>query len=462
MEINKEYTARQEVKRFNSRISNFMSRLYVGTLLNKCGIRKQRGISPLTLFATIFILPFQGINFSQGIVKNENLGFKKDAVYNFLRNPKYNWRKFLLLLSVGVVKFFDRLTDDKRERVLIFDDTTYNRSRSKAVELLAWIFDHTTGHRLKGFKMLTLGWSDGVNFVPLDFVLCSSVNALKRIQGITKKKIDKRTCGYKRRQEAMIKSTAHLESMVKRVLSLGIRVDYLLMDSWFAFFSIIAPLSKYIPVICMLKDMPKVFYKYNGQWMRLSKIYSMVKKRPGKATILASATVEGVNGQMVKIVFVRHRHEKSWLAILSTDIELPDEEIVRIYGKRWDIEVFFKMMKHYLKLEREVQLRDYDGIIGHVTIAMSRYIFLAYEQRCHDDPRTLGGLFFACCEELQDLTLLEALKRLLTLAMEQVRSAGIVAEEALFALVNSIMQTAIVILENSQKLFNDYCVVTVS
>jgi len=27
-----------------------------------------------------------------------------------------------------------------------------------------------------------------------------------------------------------------------------------------------------------------------------------------------------------------------------------------------DIEVFFKMMKHYLNLERETQLRDFDGI----------------------------------------------------------------------------------------------------
>jgi len=55
---------------------------------------------------------------------------------------------------------------------------------------------------------------------------------------------------------------------------------------------------------------------------------------------------------------------------------LSADEIVRIYGKRWDIEVFFKMMKHHLNLEREVQLRDYDGIIGHTTIAMTRYIFL--------------------------------------------------------------------------------------
>ena len=460
MKITKSYQTQQEVKQLNNRISSFIAKFTVGTMLNNCGIRKQRGVSPLTLFVTIFMLPFYGVNFSKGIVKNDGLAFKKDAAYDFLKKPTHNWRKFLLSLAVRVIQFFNTLTNEKRERVLIFDDSTYDRSRSKVVELLAWIFDHNSGRRLKGFKMLTLGWSDGVNFLPLDFVLCSSAKASKRIQGI-KKEIDKRTCGYKRRQEAMLKATEHLERMVKRVLRLGIRADYILMDSWFSFPSILSTLGKHLPVICMAKDMPKVFYRYNGQWMRLNRLYSKLRKRPGKAKILASVIAETKNAQKVKIVFVRHRHKKSWLAILSTDIELPDEEIVRIYGKRWDIEVFFKMMKHYLNLEREVQLRDYDGIIGHITIAMTRYIFLTYEQRCHDDPRTLGNLFFACSDELQDLSLLEALERLLSLALEKVRSAGIAAESVIFAIVDSVMSTAIDILKKSQRLFGNYSIITI-
>lgn len=460
MKITQSYQTQQEVRQLNNRMSSFIAKFTVGTMLNNCGIRKQRGVSPLTLFVTIFMLPFYGVNFSKGIVKNNALSFKKDAAYDFLKRPTHNWRKFLLSLAVKIIQFFNTLTDEKRERVLIFDDSTYDRSRSKVVELLAWIFDHNSGRRLKGFKMLTLGWSDGVNFLPLDFVLCSSAKASKRIQGI-KKEIDKRTCGYKRRQEAMLKVTEHLEKMVKRVLRLGIRADYILMDSWFSFPSILSTLSKHLPVICMAKDMPKVFYRYNGQWMRLNRLYSKLRKRPGKAKIAASVIAETKNGQKVKIVFVRHRHKKSWLAILSTDIELPDEEIVRIYGKRWDIEVFFKMMKHYLNLEREAQLRDYDGIIGHITIAMSRYIFLTYEQRCHDDPRTLGSLFFACSDELQDLSLLEALERLLSLVLEKVRSAGIAAESVILAIVDSVMSTAIDILKKSQRLFSNYPIITI-
>lgn len=117
-----------------------------------------------------------------------------------------------------------------------------------------------------------------------------------------------------------------------------------------------------------------------------------------------------------------------------------------------DTEVFFKMMKHYLNLERETQLRDYDGIVAHITIAMSRYIFLALEQRCHDDPRTPGSLFFACSDEVKDLNIFEALQRILSMTIQKIRSAGIVAEDVALALVDSIMSVAIGMLQTGQRL----------
>ena len=459
MDNTKQYRDQQEAKQLQNRISSFMKDFKVGTLLHGNGIRKLRGVSPLTLFTVIFSLPFEGVNFSQGIVRNPNLGFKKDAAYDFLKNPKHNWRKFMLTLVATVVRFFDALTSEEREKVLIFDDSTYDRSRSKVVELLAWIYDHNSGQKLKGFKLLTLGWSDGNSFLPLDFVLCSSTKKDKRLQGITKV-LDKRSCGYKRRLEAITKSTDHLEAMVKRAISFGIRADYVLMDSWFCFPAILAALGKHLPVICMAKDLPTILYQYKGKRVRLSKLYSMLRKRPGKAKILTSVLVETREGQQVKIVFVRNRNKKrQWLGIVSTDVTLPDEEIVRIYGKRWDIEVFFKMMKHYLNLERETQLRDYDGMVAHITIAMSRYIFLAFEQRCHDDPRTLGSLFFACSDEMKDLSLVEALQRILSLAMKEIRSAGIVTEDVALALVDSIMNIAIDMLQTGQRLFRNNIVI---
>ncbi len=454
MDSNRQFEEQQETKHLQSRISSFINNFQVGTKLNLSGIRKLRGASPLALFMAIFLLPFEGNNFFQGIVKNKALPFKKDAAYELLKNPRHNWRKFMLALVIKMVSFFNQLTDDKREKVLIIDDSTYDRSRSKAVELLAWVFDHNSRKRLKGFKLLTLGWSDGASFLPLDFILCSSAKAGKRVQEI-KKELDKRTCGYKRRLEAITKSTEHLEIMVQRVLGLGVKADYILMDSWFSFPVILAKLGQHLPVICMGKNMPKVFYHHNNAWLTLGSLYARLKKRPGKAKILADTIVETKYGQKVKIVFVRHRHKRAWLAILSTKTDLPNEEIVRIYGKRWDIEVFFKMEKHHLNLEKEVQLRDFDGIIGHITITMVRYIFLAFEQRCHDDPRTIGDLFFACSDEIDDLSLAEALQRLLALVLDKVRSSGEFAEAKILAMIDAIMGAAVDFIKTSRSLLGN-------
>ena len=125
-------------------------------------------------------------NIYRGIVKNGGLAFKKDAAYALLRNPRHNWRSFLLSIAKPLIRFMEALTSERREKVFVIDDSVYDRHRSKKVELLSWVYDHTTGRYLKGFKLLALGWDDGVSFVPLDFVLCAATDPKKRVCGITK------------------------------------------------------------------------------------------------------------------------------------------------------------------------------------------------------------------------------------------------------------------------------------
>ena len=74
----------------------------------------------------------------------------------------------MLLLAAKVVSVFELLTDNPQRKVLVIDDSTYDRSHSRFVELLARVFDHSDQRYLKGFKMMTLGWTDGASFLPLD------------------------------------------------------------------------------------------------------------------------------------------------------------------------------------------------------------------------------------------------------------------------------------------------------
>ena len=61
---------------------------------------------------------------------------------------------------------------------------------------------------------------------------------------------------------------------------------------------------------------------------------------------------------------------------------------------------------------------------------------------------------------MKDLSLVEALHRLLSLAMEKIRSAGVVAEDVALALVDTVMSVAIDMLQTGQRLFQSNNAIT--
>jgi len=423
-------------------IDDFFDKFHIGTLLNRCGIRKRHGYSVRSLTKAIFQLPFIGKNFFRGIVLSKNSDVGKDAAYDLLRACTYNWRRLLLTLGTRLHSIFNRLTSEQRESVLIIDDSPYDRSRSKKVELLSRVFDHSTGRYLKGFRLLTICWSDGVSCLPLDFALLSSAKQKNRFHE-SSKNMDKRCCAFKRRVEATTKATLLLVPMLKRILKTGIHAKYVLMDSWFTMPANVCAMREHLDVIGMIKKTPKVFYEHNGKKRNLVEIYQHLTKRRGRAKILASTTVTLGDGKPAKIVFVRDRRKKDWLALLSTDTDLADAEVVRIYGKRWDIEVMFKMAKQHLKLVKEIQCRDFDMLVAHTTIVFMRYMFIAYRVRMESDHRSFGDLFYACCQELDDIGFVEALHRIMTLATEQLRQMGIFCEKTAMAFFDRVLTVAL-------------------
>ena len=65
------------------RIDEFMTRFKIGTLLNRAGIRKLRGVSPLLVLRIIFELAFVGRNIFTGVHKNSTVHMGKEALSLF-------------------------------------------------------------------------------------------------------------------------------------------------------------------------------------------------------------------------------------------------------------------------------------------------------------------------------------------------------------------------------------------
>lgn len=80
----------------------------------------------------------------------------------------------------------------------------------------------------------------------------------------------------------------------------------------------------------MMKSMKTVKSNYQGRRLDLNSLYAAVRKKRGKAKILASIIVgigkdEDGNEVSAKVIFVRDRNRRSkWLALISTDTSLAD------------------------------------------------------------------------------------------------------------------------------------------
>jgi len=250
------------------------------------------------------------------------------------------------------------------------------------------------------------------------FSLQSSQQKKSRLQEVCPD-IDKRTYGGKLRDEAVQGKPKALLSLLSAISKAGLKTRHILFDSWFGSNNLIANLmgEGYLP-ICMVKDWQGMKFHYNGESLTLNQLYHKVKWGLNfkSSDVLGSVLVSlGKDSQgnlcYGHVIFVRNRNKskREWLAILNTDPQLTEREAVRIYGKRWDIEVFFKVCKSVLKLARELQVRSFDSLVAHTSIVFLRYMLLSCENRLSQDERSHGELFAALCDELEDISLKQAL-----------------------------------------------------
>ena len=439
--ITQEYEKNQACE---SRISRFFSSYKIGDMLRKCGAGKEKGIAVVRIFRYLLCLMFSDRSmYMQITTKRFKEDYSKNTVYRFLNNSRINWERFTTMLSERIVNGFMRpLTDKKREDIFVIDDSAYHKRGYKKTELVAKVFDHVSMKYIKGFRMLSLGWSDGNSFVPITHRLLSSSKD-KNVLGL-KNDFDKRSIAFKRRRQAREKATDVMLDMLKQAQKAGHHAKYVLFDSWFSNPKEIIRISEdcHLNTIAMVKKSSKIRYEFEEEELNIKQIFARSKKRRGCSRYLLSVEVKTsytdekkvVHTIPAKIVCVRNRsNRKDWLAIICTDMALDEKEIIRIYGKRWDIEVFFKTCKQMLKLESECHSLSYDALTAHVAIVFTRYMLLSVEKRLNEDDRTVGELFFLMADELQDITFnqsmaiivqafLESVQELLQLSDEQIKS----------------------------------------
>ena len=185
----------------------FLKEFRVGKLLFQCNAGKMKGIPVMDIFRYLFCLIFSDRSMymqrKTGVFEG---GFCKNTVYRFLNNTKTNWQRFTTLLSARIINdFMKPLTSDNRKDVFIIDDSLFDRSRSCKTELLARVFDHCSMKYKRGYRMLTLGWSDGNSFIPVNHCLLSAAEDKNLLCEASS--YDGRSLAGKRRKQSRRKAT---------------------------------------------------------------------------------------------------------------------------------------------------------------------------------------------------------------------------------------------------------------
>ena len=394
-------------------ISRFLSDFQVIRLFRACGCVKTKGISVEFLFTYILGNAFRSSSFYMQQRMQELRGcFSKNTYYRFLANPHVNWLHFTTRLAVMIIEqFLKPLTSENRKACFVIDDSLYERTGYKRTELAARVFDHVSMQYKKGFRLLTLGWTDGASFLPVNSVLFSST----KDENILGKRcsFDHRTLSYKRQKMACEKATTVMIHLLKEALDAGASARYVLFDSWFSSpRQLLDVLALKLHTIAMIKRSSKRYYEFEGKRMTVEQIFAACKKRRGRSRYLLSVPVkisakdaeDREKTAEARIVCVRNRqNRKDWIALISTDMSLSEEEIIRLYGRRWDIEMFFKTCKSYLHL-RSYHGLSYDVLTAHVAFVFTRYMILSVTKRKDEDERAIGELFYLMVKEIADVT----------------------------------------------------------
>ena len=267
--------------------------------------------------------------------------------------------------------------------------------------------------------MLTLCWSDGNTLLPVSHTLLSTENPKNRLC-VSSTRVDARSNGGKGRKLAQKKATEVMLCLLREAKEAAIPARHVLFDTWFCSpASLLSVHELGYEVVAMAKKTEKVHYLYEGVMQDVKAIYRKHRKQRGRSKYLLSVEAAVHKGEAsipVRLVFVRNRNNrKDWLVLVTTDMSLTEEEVIRIYGKRWGIEVFFKVCKSYLRLEKDCRALSYDAMTAHVSVVFTRYMFLAVEQRESKDDRSIGELFYLSVDELPDVCIVDALRLLVSL-----------------------------------------------
>ena len=347
---------------------------------------KEKGFSVTTTLFDLLIMTITNQSVKM-YVSGDSADAAKDTFYRMKNDPRINWRMVMFLFVNRFLSLVNKATSEPSDelRYLIIDDTSCFK-RGKFIEGISKVFDYVYHRYCLGFKGLIMGYCDSRSFIPVDFSLHSEKGkhpdkpfGLKpeELKRQYTKQRQPNLPGFIRENERRVSKSENTIAMIKRALRHRLTVDYILVDSWFMNLGLIAYVyalkSVYLLGMCKFDDRKYIFkgkektVKQILDWCKRNKMIKCsrtIKARYAELTVV-------YKGYTMKLFFSQF-NDRSWNVLITDDSNMTFAEAIKIYTKRWSIEVFFKETKQHLGLGKD-QSRDFDGQIASFTC-----VFLVY------------------------------------------------------------------------------------
>lgn len=251
-----------------------------------------------------------------------------DQVTRFLNSGEFDSRQLWKLVKSAVREV------EQEDGVLIFDDTVAEKKWTDENEIIAWHFDHSQGKAVKGVNILNCLYRAGDASLPVAFEIIRK----------TEKYLDEKT-GVEKRKSAVTKNEM-LRAMLRVCRDNQIKFRTVLADSWFSskenmrFIKLemkkefVLALKSNRKVALSLKD------KMEGRLIRIESL-------PLEQGAVKEVHLEGVPFPVLvaKQVFKNKDGSHGELYLAASDLELTWDGLTSRYQKRWNVEVYHKVLK---------------------------------------------------------------------------------------------------------------------
>jgi hypothetical protein len=281
----------------------------------------------LELYSDYLISTF-GFATATGLSRMVDGKVSHDQITRFLSQESYTSKELWQEVKKAVRKI------EKEDGVLIFDDTIQEKPYTDENEVMCWHYDHSKGRTVQGFNLLNcLYHVDGVT-IPIAFEL------------IKKPAIYSDLKTRRRKRRSLVTKNEQMREILRVCKHNQLKYQYVLFDIWFSSKENMKFIKKTLEkdFVCGVKKNRHIaLSEEDAQAKRYVRIEELDWSEERVVTVWLKDVPFAVH--LVRQTYENKDGSTGVLYLVSSDTTLSREALLKVYQKRWPVEVFHKSLK---------------------------------------------------------------------------------------------------------------------